>query len=118
MRRILMASAIILSLGSGAVRAQQEPPPMQTFGDLMTLCGSTGDDAPFCSGYIMGAGQLYREMVRAERIEPWVCAEPVPTLDEARKAIVAWAQANPSSAGETPIDGLWRAAAAIWPCPD
>ena len=42
--------------------------------------------------------------------------DPTPTVDEARLRIVAWAKENPSSHSEQAIDGLWRAAASIWPC--
>jgi hypothetical protein len=94
---------------------------LRNFGDLASLCGAgegpyQAEALQLCRGYILGAGSLYLELVRAGAIEAWACAEPTPTVDEARLRIVAWAKANPSSHSEQAIDGLWRAAASIWPC--
>lgn len=91
---------------------------LRNFGDLVALCADGDAEAvQLCRGYIIGAGSLYMELVRAKRITAWACADPVPTVDEARAEIVAWAQQNPNSRSEQAIDGLWRAAASIWPCP-
>ncbi len=92
---------------------------LRHFGDLVALCAADdeAEAVQLCRGYIIGAGSLYLELVRAKRINAWACADPVPTVDEARARIVAWAQQNPNSRSEHAIDGLWRAAASIWPCP-
>lgn len=92
---------------------------LRNFGDLVALCAADdeAEAVQLCRGYILGAGSLYLELVRAKRLNAWTCADPVPTVDEARAKIVAWAQRNPKTQGEQAIDGLWRAAVAIWPCP-
>jgi hypothetical protein len=120
MGRIAAVLVAVGWLGAGAASAQQSTPSLGSFGELMAMCADDAgqESVQFCRGYITGAGQLYQQLVRGGEISPWVCADPVPTLDEARAAIVNWAGANPASAAERPIDGLWRAAAAIWPCPN
>lgn len=114
--RALLAAGCWLLAVSGA--RGQDAPPIATFGDLAELCARTADAAAqaFCQGYIMGSGELYLALRRAEVIDRWACADPIPTLDEISKAIVAWAAANPQHAADRVVDGLWRAAAAIYPC--
>lgn len=101
--------------------AESDAFQLRNFGDLAALCGAgeSADQAEalaLCRGYILGAGSLYLELVRAGRLKAWACADPTPTIDEARLRIVEWAKANPASHSEQAIDGLWRASAAIWPC--
>jgi hypothetical protein len=117
MRVAAVLAATCLLLAPNAARAE-EARPISTFGDLAGLCARTSDAAAqaFCQGYIMGSGELYLALRRAEVIDRWACADPIPTLDEISRAIVAWAAANPQHASERAVDGLWRAAAAIYPC--
>ncbi|WGF89336.1 Rap1a/Tai family immunity protein [Marinivivus vitaminiproducens] len=94
---------------------------IETTGDLAEICAPTTTDgeseaATFCYGYIVGAGQLYAEVIRAKSIEPIACPATVPTLDEIRTNFLTWSEANPQFAGERAIDGLMRSAAATWPC--
>lgn len=88
--------------------------------DLMRACaaegGAAGRSAEFCEGFILGTGLLYLELRRAEVIDAWACAEPVPTLRQIRQDFVAWAQDNPEHLGETAINGFWRAMAEVYPC--
>jgi hypothetical protein len=121
MRGALVGIAMTGLLGTGAQAAEADAFKLQNFGDLVTLCGAAdgpmqAEAVQLCRGYILGAGSLYLELVRAGAIKPWACADPTPTVDQARARIVAWAKDNPASHAEQPIDGLWRAAAAIWPC--
>ena len=44
-----------------------------------------------------GRGLLYLELVKAKKIKKLACADPIPTLAEAREAFVAWANANPGA---------------------
>ncbi len=121
MRRALLGLAAAGLMFGSAEAAETDAFQLRNFGDLASLCGA-GENAyqaealALCRGYILGAGSLYLELVRAGRIKAWTCAEPTPTVDQARLRIVEWAKANPSSHGEQAIDGLWRAAASIWPC--
>lgn len=90
---------------------------IESAADLRGACAAE-DEATrnLCYGYIMGAGQLYVQLRRAEVIDQIACAEPVPTLEAIRASVVEWMEAHPEHASETAIDGLMRAAAAIWPC--
>ena len=40
------------------------------------------------------------------------CADPIPTLAQAREAFVTWAAENAEHMASKPIDGFWRAMAA------
>ncbi len=90
---------------------------IESTADLRGACAAE-DEATrnLCYGYFLGAGQLYVQLRRAEAIDQIACAEPVPTLEAIRVSVVEWMDAHPEHASETAIDGLMRAAAAIWPC--
>jgi hypothetical protein len=98
-------------------------PKLETTADLVAFCDTIGpveevqDGQSFCAGFIAGSGLLYRELVRAGKMRKVTCADPAPTLDEAREAFVAWANENQEHMSSRPIDGLWRAMAETYPCP-
>ena len=98
-------------------------PKLDTTADLVAFCDSIGpvdevrDGQSFCAGFIAGSGLLYRELVAAGKLKKVTCADPAPTLDQAREAFVAWAGANSEHMGTKPIDGFWRAMAESYPCP-
>lgn len=106
----------------GVVQARAEQPKLDTTADLVAYCDSEGATAEvqegqdFCDGFIAGAGLLYLELVRAKKIAQIACADPVPTLAQAREAFVTWIGAHPEHLTDAPIDGLWRAMAATYPC--
>ncbi len=124
-----LAAATIAALGiAGAARAQTTAPlpetiAIETTKDLAETCQVTegapgaGEALNFCYGYIIGAGQTYLELVAAKAIKPIACANPTPNIETIRENFLAWAAANPQRAGEKALDGLWRSAAAKWPCP-
>ena len=116
---IAMAGMLAAAPTGSAQAVEADAFKLRNFGDLVALCAADDDveAVQLCRGYILGAGSLYIELVRAKRITAWTCADPVPTVDEARAEIVSWARANPAHDDEQAIDGLWRAAAAVWPCP-
>lgn len=113
MRRGLTIATLALAAACLAAPAEA----VQSTADLREVCAS--DDLAtrnLCYGYIMGAGQLYIELRRAEVIGEIACADPVPTLEVIRVSVVEWIDTHPEHASETAIDGLMRAAAANWPC--
>lgn len=121
MRGALLGLAAAGLICGTAEAAETDAFQLRNFGDLAALCGAgpssyQNEALALCRGYILGAGSLYLELVRAGRLKAWACADPTPTVDEARLRIVEWANANPASHDEQAIDGLWRAAASIWPC--
>jgi hypothetical protein len=95
---------------------------VDTTRDLVDLCAPepdsemAGQALPFCEGYIVGTGQLYRELVRAGGIPEWACADPAPSLSEIREAFVSWARAHPDQLDGKAVDGFWRAMSERWPC--
>lgn len=120
MRRLGILTAIGLLLAPAVPMAQTgADPEVETFADLVAVCARTDDavSMAFCHGFILGNGRLYVALRRAEAVGRWACADPVPTLSQISGSIVDWASANPQHAGEDAVDGLWRAAATIYPCP-
>ncbi|WP_157505454.1 Rap1a/Tai family immunity protein [Geminicoccus roseus] len=119
MRR-LWAAGMILAAASGTAGAapvDTEAYRMRSFQDLVAVCGAEEvEAAQFCRGWLVGNGSLYASLVEAQAIKPWACAQPVPSLDEIRRAIVAYGRSNPQTGSQTAVDGFWRAAASIWPC--
>ncbi|MFL5336108.1 MAG: Rap1a/Tai family immunity protein, partial [Geminicoccaceae bacterium] len=95
---------------------------LDTTADLVAYCDNVGpvgevrDGQNFCDGFIAGTGLLYLELVKSKKIKKLACAQPVPTLTEAREAFVSWANANPEHLSDKPIDGFWRAMSASYPC--
>jgi hypothetical protein len=106
-----------------AAQAHAENPKLETTADLVAFCDTEGavgevrDGQNFCDGFIAGTGLLYRELVQAGQMKKIACADPIPTLAEARDAFVAWAGQNSEHMASKPIDGFWRAMAATYPCP-
>lgn len=121
--RLLPLAALGLALGltsalaSGAAMAQGGPFDDETTGELARLCASPAPtERHFCFGFMLGAGQFYSEMLRAEAIQPFACPDPVPTIEEMRLGFIDWVGANPEVAETRAVDGLLRAAAETWPC--
>jgi hypothetical protein len=89
----------------------------ETTSELRVICDSTfATDRHFCFGFLTGAVLFYREMLRADVLEPLACPDPAPTLDAFRQNFVDWATANPQFGETRAVDGLVQATAATWPC--
>jgi hypothetical protein len=121
MRKMACLLATVAA-GLFTATAQAAEPKLDTTGDLVAFCDTVGpvgevrDGQNFCDGFIAGSGLLYLELVKAKKIKKLACADPVPTLAEAREAFVTWANANPEHLSDAPIDGFWRAMTATYPC--
>ena len=120
--RILGAASLFACLVGVSGVAQADDPRLDTTADLVGYCDNVGpvgevrDGQNFCDGFIAGAGLFYLELVRAKKIKQLACAEPLPTLSQARESFVSWVAANPGHLQDKPIDGFWRAMAATYPC--
>ena len=109
---------------AGAARAQElEDFKARDTGSLARLC-ATAESSPlyaearqYCYGFISGAGAMYRVALAAGDTHPIACPKSEPTVEQIRQTFVAWAAQHPEAAPEAAIDGLFRAAAAAWPCP-
>ena len=117
--RFLPISAVMLVgiVASGAAMAQNGPFDQETTAELARLCASpVASERDFCFGFMLGVGQFYTEMLRAEVIRPLACPDPVPTIEAMRVGFIEWAAANPEAADSRAVDGMMRAAAETWPC--
>ena len=112
-----LALGLAGALASAAGAAENGPFDQETTAELARLCASTAaTDRDFCFGFMLGAGQFYTEMLRAEVIRPLACPDPAPTIEEMRVGFVDWVAANPDAGDKRAVDGMMRAAAEIWPC--
>lgn len=117
--RLLALVAIGLAGGASgsAAVAQNGPFDQETTAELARLCASpAATDRDFCFGFMLGAGQFYTEMLRAEVIRPLACPDPVPTIEAMRQGFIDWVAANPEAGETRAVDGMMRAAAETWPC--
>ena len=113
----LLAVGLAGALASGAANAEDGPFDQETTAELARLCASTvATERDFCFGFMLGAGQFYTEMLRADVIRPLACPDPVPTIEAMRLGFIDWAGANPEAGDTRAVDGLMQAAAEAWPC--
>ena len=96
---------------------------LMTAGDLMDVC--TLDDThpdhlvatAFCYGFFEGGIRYDQALEQSPDYERIVCAPADATRTQAVEAFVAYLKANPQYAAEMPIDAVFRALIAKWPCP-
>ena len=125
-RTTLAATALVALLALPARAEVTE----QTFrggrtADLAALCGTAPGDRlhtaalNWCQGFMVGAGQYHHSVAAADGAARrlFCLPSPEPTMDQARRAFVAWAESHPQYASERAVDGLTRFAAETWPCP-
>lgn len=130
--RLTLATALaaLLALGAPEASAQTSTAPAGaagvTTGALAELCAQGGGtdliaaaSVGYCRGFLIGVGQLHREVTAVRRIRaPLFCLpDPSPSIEQAQASFVTWARANPGEAGTTAAVGLLRWAAATYPCP-
>ena len=90
--------------------------------DLLDLC--TLDDGhpdhetarAFCFGFIRGGKHYHDAVTVGPDRHPIVCPAEDATLVQAVDLFVAYAQANPGQLSEPPMEVVFRAATAEWPC--
>jgi hypothetical protein len=115
--RLGVLGLVAVGLANGSAVAQDGPFDRETTAELASICASNvPTDSHFCYGFIIGAGQFYTEILRAQLIQPLACPDPAPTLVEMRTAFIDWAAANPEAGETRAIDGMMQAAAEVWPC--
>ena len=113
----VLALGLAVPLASGTAIAQNGPFDNETTAELARLCASpVATERDFCFGFILGAGQFYTEMLRADVIQPLACPDPVPTIEEMRLGFIDWVSANPEAGETRAVDGMMQAAAEAWPC--
>lgn len=125
MKRIILAGGLALSTMMAGPAAALEPSDFKLLSteNLHRVCSAPQSDPLFgearqaCFGFIYGAGLFYYEAVKAGKARSVVCPGGSIDREAVRQAFVGWAGSNPERMSESPIDGLLRAAAARWPCP-
>jgi hypothetical protein len=115
--RLGLLGLVAVGLASAGAAAQDGPFDKETTAELASICASAEPtDSHFCYGFMLGAGQFYTEILRAELIQPMACPDPAPTIAEMRVAFIDWVAANPEAGETRAIDGMMQAAAETWPC--
>jgi Rap1a immunity proteins len=127
-RRAVLGALIAVvwtATGANAGAGSVEPDDFrfENAGALYRLCDASADDVLFqearhaCYGFLYGVGLFYKEALDAGRARRVVCSKGELTRETMREQYVTWAGANPDRMDEGPIEGLFRAAQARWPCP-
>ena len=70
----------------------------------------------FCYGFFEGGTHYHDTISTSPTYHKIVCAPPETTRAEAVKVFITYVRANPQYASKTPIDTIFRALVAKWPC--
>jgi hypothetical protein len=87
--------------------------------DICTLDQSHPDNVAaraFCYGFFEGGIQYAEAISTSPTFIKLVCSPPETTRTEAVDVFVAYVRANPQYASKRPIDTIYRALVAKWPC--
>jgi hypothetical protein len=130
-----IAGVVVLTAGwlvSGQLRAEAnsgdgyslEDYRLHTAADLVDVC-TLGEGHPhhetargFCYGFFEGGSHYHNTISVSPAHRKIVCAPPETTRTEAVEVFITYVRANPQYASETPIDTIFRALVAKWPCKD
>ena len=95
---------------------------LRTAANLANVC-TLGADHPdhvtargFCYGFFEGATHYHDTIAMSPSYQKIVCAPTGATRTDAVEVFVAYIQANPQYGSEAPIDAIFRALVAKWPC--
>ena len=95
---------------------------LRTAGDLVDICTleqSHPDHVParaFCYGFFEGGTHYDDAISTSPTYNKIVCDPPGTTRTEAVEVFVTYVRTNPEYASKTPIDTIFRALVAKWPC--
>jgi hypothetical protein len=95
---------------------------LQTAADLVDVC-TIGQGHPdhktamgFCYGFFEGGMHYHDTISISPTYNRISCSPPGTTRTEAVEIFVTYVRANPQYASEAPIDTIFRALVAKWPC--
>ena len=94
---------------------------LRTAADLYDICNLASSNPDhvvakaFCYGFIEGAAQ-YDEALEAGSKVAIVCAPASTTREQAVTQFITYLRANPQYATGAPVDAVFRAIIAKWPC--
>jgi hypothetical protein len=95
---------------------------LRTAGDLVDICTleqSHPDHVPakaFCYGFFEGGAHYDDAISTSPTYKKIFCDPPGTTRTEAVEVFVTYVRANPEYASKAPIDTIFRALVAKWPC--
>ena len=97
---------------------------LDSAGDLVDVCtietGHPDHDTAlaFCYGFFEGAFHYDDAISASSNYIDLVCSPPGTTQQQAVEVFLTYMEANPRYYAEQPIDALFRALVAQWPCSD
>lgn len=118
---IVALSAMVSQQGLASVT--EDSFRLDTFKDLVTLCGVEASDPNaaaaihMCHGYVIGLVHFHELVGRALEGTVYCMADDQrPTRDAAIEMLVSWSGDHPEYDSDEAIDGVLRWAAAKYPC--
>jgi hypothetical protein len=118
---VVALSAMVSQQGFASVT--EESFRLDTFKDLVTLCGVEASDPNanaaihMCHGYVIGLVHFHELVGRALEGTVFCLADDKrPSRDAAIDMLVRWSRGHPEYDSEEAIDGVLRWAAAQYPC--
>ena len=95
---------------------------LHTAADLVDVC-TLGHGHPdyetargFCYGFFEGGARYHDTISTSPTYHKIVCDPPETTRTEAVEVFITYVRANPQYASKAPIDTIFRALVAKWPC--
>jgi hypothetical protein len=95
---------------------------LHTAADLVNIC-TLGQNHPdhetargFCYGFFEGGAHYHDTISTSPSYQEIVCDPPETTRTEAVEVFITYVRANPRYASDTPINTIFRALVAKWPC--
>ena len=118
---VVALSAMVSQQGLASVT--EDSFRLDTFKDLVTLCGVEASDPNaaaaihMCHGYVIGLVHFHELVGRALEGTVYCMADDQrPTRDAAIEMLVSWSGDHPEYDSDEAIDGVLRWAAAKYPC--
>jgi len=123
----LWATAAAAMLASGVAVSGVDPGDfsLRTTENLYDLCSVTRDHPDYapaiyaCRSFLEATVQYHDAVSDGDRFKRPICYPATATFDDARRAFLAWAEANAGNAkrmGELPVLGAVRALEDKYPC--
>jgi hypothetical protein len=95
---------------------------LRTAADLVDVCTLRAGHPDhvtargFCYGFFEGATHYHDAISMSPTYNKIVCIPPGTTRTDTVEVLVTYIQANPQYGSEAPIDAIFRALVAKWPC--
>jgi hypothetical protein len=96
---------------------------LRTTQDLLDICTldksspSHFEAEAYCYGYFKGGADFHRALTSGSKYPPIACPGPGVTVRDGVAVFVDYARSHPQYLTEAPMDTVFRAVIAKWPCP-